>query len=68
MILKGKSLSQTALGTGPWPQCEAEPTSCFFAFPEGLELLLPTRQAALLRVEIWVTNDFGKYSFLDVIV
>lgn len=68
MFLKGKSPFHTALETGPWPQGEAEPTSCFCAFPEGLEYLLPSRQAAFLREGIWVTNDLGKYSFLDVIV
>lgn len=30
--------------------------------------MLPTRQAVLLRADIWVTNDLGKCSFLDATV
>lgn len=44
MFRKSQRSFHTALETGPWPQRQTEPTSCFHAFSERLAYLLPTRQ------------------------
>lgn len=63
--VKGESPSQIALESGSWPR-EAEPAALSWTgwtvhFQLGKLLFL-------LRADIWVANDLGKFSFLGITV